>query len=70
MISETKLDDCFPPAQFYIDGFGLPIRYDCDKHCREIMLHVHEDIPTKLLSSESTPSDGFYVEMNLYKKSG
>ena len=29
VISETKPDNSFPPRQFYIDGFGTPIRLDC-----------------------------------------
>ena len=67
MISETKLDN-FPIDQFYIDGFGLPIRRDRDKHGGGIMLYTGENVPIKLLLSEATPSEGFYVEINLYKK--
>ena len=32
MISETKLDDSFPEAQFYIEGFRAPFRLDRNKH--------------------------------------
>ena len=68
MISETKLADSFPVGQFYIDGFGLPIRLDLNKRVGRIMLYAYERIPIKLLSSEATRSERFYVEMNLYVK--
>ena len=28
LISETKLDDSFPPGQFMIDGYQVPFRID------------------------------------------
>ena len=28
LISETKLDDSFPTAQFQMKGFSVPYRYD------------------------------------------
>ena len=70
MISETKLAGSFSIGQFYIDGFGLSIRLDLNKRVGGIMLYAYEDIPIKLLSSEATRSERFYVEMNLYVKSG
>ena len=32
------------------------------------MLYVREDIPSKLLSIENQPVEGFYIEINLRKK--
>ena len=32
MISETKLDDTFPPGQFLIEGYSKPIRLDRNCH--------------------------------------
>ena len=32
MISETKLDDSFPEAQFYMESFRTPFRLDRSKH--------------------------------------
>ena len=32
------------------------------------MLYVREDMPSKLLSIETQPIDGFYVETNLMKR--
>ena len=68
MISERKFDDSFPFGQFCIHRFGLAIRLDRNKHGGEIMLYAREDITIKLLSSEANSSEGFYVEMNQYKK--
>ena len=28
MTSETKVDDSFPDSQFFLDGFGTPLRLD------------------------------------------
>ena len=33
-----------------------------------MMLYVREDIPSKLLSIENQPIEGFYIEINLRKK--
>ena len=32
------------------------------------MFYVREDVPSKLLSTENQPIEGFYVEINLRKK--
>ena len=68
MISETKLDNSFPEGQFLIPGYSSP--YHFDRNCGRggIMLYVREDIPSKLLSIENQPIEGFYIEINLSKK--
>ena len=68
MISETKLDNSFPEGQFLIEGYSKPYRIDRNCHGGGIMLYVRADIPSKLLSIESLPMEGFYVEINLQKK--
>ena len=70
MVSETKLDDSFPEAQFLIEGFHSPFRFifDCDINGGGIMLYVREDIPTKLLSHDFPGVESFFVEINLHKK--
>ena len=68
MISETKLDDTFPTWQFLIDGFKTPFRLDRNKNGGGIMLFVREGIPAKFLSFASSPTEGFYVELNFRKK--
>ena len=32
------------------------------------MLFIREDIPSKILAAEDSPTEGFYVEINLCKK--
>ena len=68
MISETNLDNSFPEGQFLIPGYSSP--YHFDRNCGRggIMLYVREDIPSKLLSIENQPIEGFYIEINLRKK--
>ena len=68
MISETKLNNSFPEGQFLIEGCSKPCRIDRNSHAGGIMLYVRADIPSKLLSIESLPMEGFYVEINLQKK--
>ena len=68
MISEAKLDNSFPEGQFLISGYSSLYRFD--RNCRGggIMLYVREEIPSKLLSIENQPIEGFYVEIKLRKK--
>ena len=70
MISETKLDSSFPTGQFLINGYSEPLRIDWKSQGggSGIILHVREDIPSKLLGVEMSPTKGFYVEINLRKK--
>ena len=68
MISETKLDNTFPNGQFLIDGFNEPIRLDRNKNRGGILLFITEGIPTKVLSFETLSIEGFFIEINLYKK--
>ena len=65
MISETKIDDSFPIANFLIDGFSQPYRIDRNSSGGGIMLYVREDIPSNLLKVEPLPKEGFYVELKL-----
>ena len=68
MMSETKLDDSFPIAQFIMEGFRVPYRVKRNGNGGGIMLFVREDIPTKLLSVENSPTEAFFIEINLRKK--
>ena len=65
MISETKIDDSFPVANFLIDGFSQPYRIDRNSSGGEIMLWVREDILSNPLKVKSLPIEGFYVELKL-----
>ena len=62
MIPERKSDNSFPEGQFLIPGYSSPYRFD--RNCRGggIMLYVKEDIPSKHLSIESQPIEGFYID--------
>ena len=51
MITETKLDDTFPNAQFLVPGFSKPFHFDRNKKRGGIMIYVREDIPSKLLQN-------------------
>ena len=68
MISETKLDNSFPEGRFLIEGCSKPYRIERNCHGGGIMLYLRADIPSKILSTELVPMEGFYVEINLQKK--
>ena len=66
--SETKFDASFPIDQFKVPGFSTPFRRDRDQYVGGFLAFIKEDIPAKHLSSESTPIEGIYVELNFRKK--
>ena len=53
MISETKLDDSFPIAQFQMKGFSVPYRYNRNEKDGGLLLYIREDVQSKLLISKS-----------------
>ena len=67
MISETKLDESFPPSQFFLDGYSVPFRFDRNGNGGEILLYIRDDLSSKLLSTNKT-IQGFFVEINLSNK--
>ena len=69
MISETKLDSSFPKGQFHLHGFCEPYRLDRNGNGGRILVFIREDIPSKLIESIMT-TEGFFVELNLKRKSG
>ena len=69
MISETKLDETFPAAQFFLQGFCDPYRFDRNRNSGGIMLYIREDIPSRLIEKKlRNNSEYFFVEINLRKK--
>ena len=54
MISETKIDESFPSRQFFIEGFTPPYRLDRNCHDSGILVHVREDILSKLIKMNSS----------------
>ena len=55
MISETKIDNSFPPPKFLIDGFGQPYGADQNSFGSRIMLYVRESIPLNFMKTELLP---------------
>ena len=53
LISETKLDDSFPLAQFKIEGFTTLYRYDRNNKKGGLLLYIREGIPLRLLQCKS-----------------
>ena len=51
LISKTKVE-C-PLTQFKIEGFTTPHRYDRNDKGVGLLLHIREDIPSRLLQSKS-----------------
>ena len=64
MLSESKLDDSFPLAQFCPRVF----RFDRDKNGEGIMLYIREDIPARILSHNFPSAETFFVGIILHKK--
>ena len=50
LISETKLDDSFPSAQFLIKGFSAPYRFDRNSKGGGLLFYIREDIQSKILT--------------------
>ena len=70
LITESKLDNSFPTAQFQINGFSSPYRPDRNAHGGGILLYVREDIPSKPLKGTEFKGnlEAMFVEINLRKK--
>ena len=70
VLTETKIDSSFPKAQFRINGFSAPFRFDGNKFGGGILIYVREDIPCKKLTKHILPDDieRIFFEFNLRKK--
>ena len=53
LISETRIGDSFPIAQFQMKGFSVPYRYDRNGKGWGLLLHIREDMQSKLLINKS-----------------
>ena len=69
-VSETKLDDSFPTAQFSLNGFCKPYRLDRSSNGGGILLYVRDDILSRLLTDYKIKGnlELFFVEVNIGKK--
>ena len=52
MISETKLDETFPAAQFSLQVFCNPYRFDRNRNGGGIMLYIREDMLPRLIEKK------------------
>ena len=69
MALQTKLDSSFTNAQYFIEEYAPPFRYDRNCHCGGILLFMREDIPVKKLSTTSTNDfERFFAELNFGRK--
>ena len=68
IITETK-PDTFPVSQFHIDGFSKPYRLDSNRNRGGVIIHVREDIPSKILTKHVLPIDigALFIELNFRK---
>ena len=70
LLSETKLHDSFPTAQFSLNAFCKPNRLDRSSNGGGILLYVRDDIPSRLLTDYKIKDnlELFFVEVNIRKK--
>ena len=67
MMSESKLDETFPAAQFLLQGFSMPYRLDRNRNGD--MFYITEDIPLRLIKRKVRNNvEYFFVEINLRQK--
>ena len=69
VLTENKLDDTFPAAQFLVNGFSERYRLDRNRKGGAVMVYIREDIASKLLDKHVFPYDmeGLFVELNFRK---
>ena len=60
VVTETKIDDSFPTAQFFIDGYSAPYRLDRNRHGGGILIYVRDDISSKQLVKHTFKDDRGY----------
>ena len=69
LLSETKLDDLFPSAQFMLNNFSISYRLDRNSNGGGLLLCVREDVPSKFLKVKSDCNiESVCVEVNLRKR--
>ena len=69
LISETKLNDSFPPGQFMIDGYHVPFRMDRNDRGGGLLLYFREHIPCKkIIVDFDLLIEVIVIEINLKKR--
>ena len=67
VITESKLDDSFPIAQFIMEGYSPPFRLDRNANGGGVLIYVREDIACRELKDHPHISniEGIFLELNL-----
>ena len=68
LISETKLDNTFPPGQFFRSGYSEPHRLDRTANGGGLLLYLRSDIPVKPLPLINNKIECIMVEITISKK--
>ena len=68
IIAETKIDDSFLPAQFFVPDYHQPFRLDRNIHGGGILVYVRSDIPCRRLAVDSTLVECVPVELSINKR--
>ena len=70
LITETKLDECFPIQQFVINGYTCPYRIDRNINGGGVLIYVREDLICKEYATHPFVSnlEGIFLELNIKKK--
>ena len=66
MISETKLDETFPVAQFLLQGFCMPYRFNRNGNGGSIMLYIREDITFATYKGSKKKKKRFEITLNTF----
>ena len=69
-IAETKINESFPTAQFFLVGYLSPYRLDKSPKSGGILVHVKSSIPSRQLNFPNLPFKikAILFELNLRKK--
>ena len=68
LISKGKFDESFPTSPFMINGFSISFRLDRNDKDGDIIQCIRDDIPSRLVSTESSHIEGFFIEISLRNK--
>ena len=68
LISETKLDNTFPKAQFFLQGYSEPVRLDRTANGGGLLLYLRDDIPVKQLPVIAGNIECVISEVTISKK--
>ena len=69
LISETKIDNCFPNSQFSINGYRM-FQRDRDCFSGDLCFYVKDSIASKQLNShrENIDAEAIYLEIKYKEK--